>query len=71
MVLTKWYGQNGTNKMVWKNHQTIKQSHSHNTIFSSSRFHLDPFAVGRDGALVESTTFNRRVVGSTPALAVT
>ena len=27
--------------------------------------------LGRDGALVESTTFNRRVVGSTPALAVT
>ena len=28
-------------------------------------------AVGRDGALVESIAFNRRVVGSTPALAVT
>ena len=27
--------------------------------------------VGRDGALVESITFNRRVVGSTPALAAT
>ena len=27
--------------------------------------------VGRDGALVESITFNRRVLGSTPALAVT
>ena len=27
--------------------------------------------VGRDGALVESITFNRRVVGSTPTLAVT
>src|SRR6218665_64160 len=27
--------------------------------------------VGRDGALVELTTFNRRVVGSTPTLAVT
>jgi len=27
--------------------------------------------VGRDGALVESITFNRRVVSSTPALAVT
>src|SRR6218665_3835913 len=27
--------------------------------------------VGRDGALVESITFNWRVVGSTPALAVT
>ena len=26
--------------------------------------------VGRDGALVESITFNRRVVGSTPDLAV-
>jgi len=26
--------------------------------------------VGRDGALVESIAFNRRVVGSTPALAV-
>ena len=26
--------------------------------------------VGRDGALVESITFNRRVMGSTPALAV-
>ena len=25
----------------------------------------------RDGALVESITFNRRVMGSTPALAVT
>ena len=25
--------------------------------------------VGRDGALVESIAFNRRVVGSTPALA--
>ena len=27
--------------------------------------------LGRDGALVESITFNRKVVGSTPALAVT
>src|SRR6218665_1252615 len=27
--------------------------------------------VGRDGALVEAITLNRRVVGSTPALAVT
>ena len=27
--------------------------------------------VGRDGALVESIAFNRRIVGSTPALAVT
>ena len=27
--------------------------------------------VGRGGALVETMTFNRRVVGSTPALAVT
>ena len=27
--------------------------------------------VGRDGALVESITFNQRVVGSTPALVVT
>ena len=27
--------------------------------------------VGRDGALVESISFNWRVVGSTPALAVT
>ena len=27
--------------------------------------------VGRDGALAESITFNRRVVCSTPALAVT
>ena len=27
--------------------------------------------VGRDGALVESIAFNRRVVGSIPALAVT
>ena len=27
--------------------------------------------VGRGGALVESITFNQRVVGSTPALAVT
>ena len=27
--------------------------------------------LGRDGALVESITFNRRVVGSTPAVAVT
>ena len=27
--------------------------------------------LGRDGALVESITFNRRVVGSTPALAAT
>ena len=27
--------------------------------------------VGRGGALVEAITFNRRVVGSTPALAVT
>src|SRR6218665_76326 len=27
--------------------------------------------VGRDGALAESITFNRRVVGLTPALAVT
>ena len=28
-------------------------------------------SVGRDGALVEAITLNRRVVGSTPALAVT
>ena len=28
-------------------------------------------SVGRGGALVESIAFNRRVVGSTPALAVT
>jgi len=27
--------------------------------------------VGRGGALVEAITFNRRVVGSTPALAAT
>ena len=27
--------------------------------------------LGRDGALVEAITLNRRVVGSTPALAVT
>ena len=27
--------------------------------------------MGRDGALVESIAFNRRIVGSTPALAVT
>ena len=27
--------------------------------------------VGRSGALVEAITFNRRVVGSTPALAAT
>ena len=27
--------------------------------------------VGRDGALVEAITLNRRVVGSTPALAIT
>ena len=27
--------------------------------------------VGRDGALVEAITLNRRVVGSTPTLAVT
>ena len=30
-----------------------------------------PCIVGRDGALVEAITFNRMVVGSTPALAVT
>ena len=29
------------------------------------------YIVRRDGALVESITFNRRVVGTTPALAVT
>ena len=29
------------------------------------------YIVGRDGALVEAITLNRRVVGSTPALAVT
>ena len=28
----------------------------------------DEFNVGRGGALVETMTFNRRVVGSTPAL---
>ena len=33
-------------------------------------FVFDVF-VGRGGALVEAITFNRRVVGSTPALAVT
>src|SRR6218665_744550 len=31
----------------------------------------DVESVGSDGALVESIAFNRRVVGSTPALAVT
>ena len=31
----------------------------------------DKNKVGRDGALVEAMTFNRRVVGSTPALAAT
>ena len=30
---------------------------------------ITPFKWGRDGALVESITFNQRVVGSTPALA--
>jgi len=30
----------------------------------------DPAVMGHDGAFVESITFNRRVVGSTPALAV-
>ena len=34
----------------------------------NARFHI---CVGDGGALVESFTFNRRVVGSTPALAVT
>ena len=34
-------------------------------------FWISVIFVGRDGALVESITFNRRVVGSTPALAVT
>ena|SRR6218665_476390 len=29
------------------------------------------YLVGRGGALVETMTFNRRVVGSTPSLAVT
>ena len=29
------------------------------------------YRVGRGGALVETMTFNRRVVGSTPALAAT
>ena len=29
------------------------------------------YFLGRDGALVEAITLNRRVVGSTPALAVT
>src|SRR6218665_249571 len=34
--------------------------------------HISPLIiVGRDGALVEAITFNRRVVGSTTALAVT
>jgi len=32
---------------------------------------LAGLCVGRGGALVESITFNRRVMGSTPALAVT
>ena len=36
-----------------------------------SRQCVEARVVGRDGALVESITFNRRVVGSTPALAVT
>jgi len=46
-------------------HQMITQGHYtvHKAIIQCS--------VGRDGALVESITFNRRVVGSTPALAVT
>ena len=32
---------------------------------------VDYMYMGRDGALVESIAFNRRVVGLTPALAVT
>ena len=36
-----------------------------------SKFSIMNHYVGRDGALVESIAFNRRVVGSTPALAVT
>src|SRR6218665_40764 len=32
---------------------------------------MDTYILGRDGALVEAMTLNRRVVGSTPALAVT
>ena len=44
-------------------------------LLSSSKFKRQSIDgaeyVGRGGALVESMTFNRRVVGSTPALAAT
>ena len=35
------------------------------------RHNLVHIVVGRGGALVETLTFNQRVVGSTPALAAT
>jgi len=47
-------------KYVQKCAHIIQYTYKHNYTF-----------VGRDGAFVGSTTFNRRVVGSTPALAVT
>ena len=40
-------------------------------VLSSPVPHSNIDSVGRGGALVESMTFNRRVVGSTPALAAT
>jgi len=36
-----------------------------------AEYYNDTISVGRGGALVETMTFNRRVVGSTPALAAT
>ena len=40
-------------------------------LFIKRNYHVPHFYVGRGGALVETTTFNRRVVDSNPALAAT
>src|SRR6218665_464667 len=55
-------------KCIYKNSFLMKPSTSNNKLKSSS---TTCHRVGRDGALVEAITLNRRVVGSTPALAVT
>jgi len=49
----------------------IRQQQPCNSISLVTNQYCLTFYMGRDGALVESITINRRVVGSTPALAVT
>ena len=48
----------------------ISHTHAHDLSLKTLSENL-MLLVGRGGALVETMTFNRRVVGSTPALAAT